>query len=98
MTTMSVGVRELRQNLSKYLDRVKVGETFTVTEHGREVARLGPTLASGYAELAERYGATIPTKDIHDVVRRMREDPNRPPPAKAGTTDAIIADLRRERF
>ncbi len=37
-----VGVRELRQNLSVYLDRVKAGETFEVTEHGRPVARLAP--------------------------------------------------------
>jgi prevent-host-death family protein len=37
-----VGVRELRQNLSVYLRRVKAGETLEVTEHGRPVARLGP--------------------------------------------------------
>lgn len=37
-----VGVRELRQNLSVYLDRVKAGESLDVTEHGRLVARLGP--------------------------------------------------------
>lgn len=37
-----VGVRELRQNLSVYLDRVKAGETLDVTEHGRPVARLAP--------------------------------------------------------
>lgn len=37
-----VGVRELRQNLSVYLDRVKAGESFEVTEHGQPVARLGP--------------------------------------------------------
>jgi prevent-host-death family protein len=37
-----VGVRELRQNLSVYLDRVKAGETLEVTEHGRPVARLAP--------------------------------------------------------
>ena len=37
-----VGVRELRQNLSIYLDRVKDGETLEVTEHGRPVAQLGP--------------------------------------------------------
>jgi prevent-host-death family protein len=30
----SVGVRELRQNLSRYLDRVKAGEPFVVTERG----------------------------------------------------------------
>ncbi len=37
-----VGVRELRQNLSVYLDRVKVGETLEVTEHGHAVALLTP--------------------------------------------------------
>ena len=37
-----VGVRELRQNLSVYLDRVKEGETLEVTEHGRPVAQLAP--------------------------------------------------------
>lgn len=37
-----VGVRELRQNLSVYLERVKAGETLEVTEHGQPVAQLGP--------------------------------------------------------
>jgi prevent-host-death family protein len=37
-----VGVRELRQNLSVYLDRVKDGETLVVTEHGHPVAHLIP--------------------------------------------------------
>lgn len=37
-----VGVRELRQNLSIYLDRVKAGETLEVTEHGQPVGILAP--------------------------------------------------------
>jgi antitoxin (DNA-binding transcriptional repressor) of toxin-antitoxin stability system len=37
-----VGVRELRQNLSVHLVRVKAGHTLTVTEHGRAVAELRP--------------------------------------------------------
>lgn len=37
-----VGVRELRQNLSVYLERVKEGETLVVTEHGHPVAQLVP--------------------------------------------------------
>lgn len=37
-----VGVRELRQNLSVYLDRVKKGETLEVTERGQPIAQLGP--------------------------------------------------------
>ena len=34
-----VGIRELRQNLSIYIDRVKEGETLEVTEHGHPVGR-----------------------------------------------------------
>ncbi len=37
-----VGVRELRQNLSVYLRRVKGGEPLEVTERGQPVARLEP--------------------------------------------------------
>ncbi|MFI5045936.1 MAG: type II toxin-antitoxin system Phd/YefM family antitoxin [Acidimicrobiia bacterium] len=37
-----VGVRELRQNLSVYLQRVKDGESLEVTEHGHPVAVLAP--------------------------------------------------------
>jgi len=50
------GIRELRQNLSRYIDRVKTGETIEVTEHGRLVARLTPAsdAASEIAELERR--------------------------------------------
>ena len=37
-----VGIRELRQNLSVYVRRVKRGETLEVTEYGRPVAVLAP--------------------------------------------------------
>lgn len=37
-----IGVRELRQNASKYLDRVKQGECIEVTERGVPVAIIGP--------------------------------------------------------
>ena len=42
MDERQVGVRELRQNLSKYLRRVERGERLEVTEHGRPVAVLSP--------------------------------------------------------
>ena len=40
---MKVGVRELRDNLSRYLDRVRAGDEVVVTDHGREVAKIVPT-------------------------------------------------------
>lgn len=39
---VEVGIRELRGNLSAYLDRVKAGEELVVTVRGRPVARLEP--------------------------------------------------------
>ena len=39
---MDVGVRELKQNLSKYLKRAARGETIRVTERGIPKAVIGP--------------------------------------------------------
>jgi prevent-host-death family protein len=43
----SVGVAELRQNLSVYLRRVKDGERLVVTDRNRPVAELGPAPSMG---------------------------------------------------
>jgi prevent-host-death family protein len=87
-----VGVRELRQNLSKYLDRVKAGEDLVVTERGREVARLVPATTDAYAELATRFGATVPVEPLEAIAARLSG-----PGAPAGTTDALLAEGRRDR-
>jgi prevent-host-death family protein len=47
MTT--VGVAELRQNLSRYLRLVEQGERLVVTERNRPVAELGPPPLTGEA-------------------------------------------------
>lgn len=90
-----VGVRELRQNLSKYLDRVKDGDDLVVTEHGRVVARLVPTGASAdaYADLAARLGSTVPMEPIETIAARLS-----PREAPAGSTDAYLAEGRAERI
>lgn len=88
----TVGVRELRQNLSRYLDRVKAGEPLVVTERGHEVARLIPSGANAYAELAARLGATVPSDRLEQIAGRLD-----PPNAPAGTTDAFLAEHRTAR-
>ena len=40
--TGRIGIRELRQNLSKTIDRVRRGETVEVTRDGEPVARIVP--------------------------------------------------------
>lgn len=39
---ISIGIRELNQQLSKVLAMVKAGATINITEHGVEIARLLP--------------------------------------------------------
>jgi len=46
-----IGVRELKQHLSEYLDRAERGELVTVTDRGRPKALLGPL--PGRARVAE---------------------------------------------
>ena len=49
---VAVGIRELKESLSAYVDRVKKGEALTVTEHGTPVARLVPaSVPPGVARL-----------------------------------------------
>ena len=90
-----VGIRELRQNLSRYLDRVKAGEPFVVTERGRVVARLVPSgpAADAYGQLAARFGASVPMERLEDIVATL---PARN--AEAGTTDAHLAQGRVDRI
>jgi prevent-host-death family protein len=45
----TVGVAELRQNLSRYLRRVQRGERLIVTDRNRPVAELGPPASAGSA-------------------------------------------------
>lgn len=52
MSLRSVGVAELRQNLSKHLRRVQRGERLIVTDRNRPVAELGPLHAPPEGTLA----------------------------------------------
>lgn len=90
----TVGVRELRQNLSRYLERVKDGEALIVTERGREVARLVPSRpdTQPYLELAAQLGASVPLERLEAIVGRLPAAH-----APAGVTDDYLAQTRRPR-
>jgi prevent-host-death family protein len=42
LDSMEAGIRDLRDNLSRYLEQVRQGEEVIVTDHGKAVARLVP--------------------------------------------------------
>lgn len=48
-----VGVRELKNRLSRYLKRVQGGEEIVVTERGRAVARIVPATLSNLKRAIE---------------------------------------------
>lgn len=55
---VTVGIRELRNNLRSWLERVKAGEEVVVTERGKPVAQLTP-LDSGRRKLQELIDAGL---------------------------------------
>ena len=91
----TVGVRELRQNLSRFLGQVKEGESFVVTERGREVARLSPSGPpdSPLARLAAERGATMPRGDL---VSRARS--STVPPADGPPSIEVLDEIREDRL
>ena len=43
----SAGIRELKNNLSRYIRRIEAGERIAITAHGRVVAELVPPATGG---------------------------------------------------
>ena len=56
----SIGVRELRDHLSSYLEDVKAGGELVVTERGRPIARLVPASAGTRLERLISEGVVTP--------------------------------------
>ena len=82
-----VSVRELRQNLSVYLRRVREGTTLAVTSRGERVAVLAPiTGASRLDHLIAERRVTPPTQAWSDPEPLPPEDDARETP-----TDALLA-------
>jgi prevent-host-death family protein len=69
--TKSVGVHEAKTQLSRLLERVSAGEEITITNRGREVARLVPApggrprrlgMDVGRLEVPEDFDRPLPTE------------------------------------
>jgi prevent-host-death family protein len=60
---LEIGVRELRDHLSRWLEEVKAGRELVVTERGRPVARLVP--ATGRTSMDDLIAAGVVTPPRH---------------------------------
>jgi len=88
-----IGVRELRQHASRYLDLVKAGETVEVTERGQLVAVLAPPSPGATARerlIAE--GRLVPARGPRVLPTPVPALPDAPSSA------AVLDELRAERL
>jgi prevent-host-death family protein len=81
-----VGIRDLRNNLSHYLDRVRAGDALVVTDRGRAVAHLVPL--GGERTLDRLIAAGVVTP----AASPKRASP--PPIETAGTVSDLVAAQR----
>jgi prevent-host-death family protein len=78
----AIGVRELRQQASRYLREVELGETIEVTDRGRPVARLVPIPARGGIEDLAASGRLIaPTVEFSSLGAPMPGASGAPAPS-----------------
>lgn len=89
-----IGVRELRQNLSVHLRRVKRGESLEVTEHGRPVAVLAPLPES--ASTRDRLLAAGKLERARASMAGLGPPPSALKPT--GSVSEALADERAERI
>ena len=86
---VEVGVRDLKNNLSRYLSRVRAGEEVIVTDHGRPVARL-----AGLDQADDRLADLVASGAVRPPRSRTRHRPATRISAKGPVSD-LAADQRR---
>lgn len=88
----SVGVRDLKDNLSRYLAIVRRGGEVMVTEHGHPIARVVPI--QGKAS-HERLVELIATGDVSRARRRTRSMPSPVRLPRGATVSDLVKEQRR---
>jgi prevent-host-death family protein len=84
---MDVGVRELRDGLSRHLAKVQEGHTLVVTEHGRPIAQIVPIQQRSTLDQLIAEGVVRPPTSPRRSV---------PQPVQAsGSVSELVIDQRR---
>lgn len=84
---MNVGVRELRDGLSRHLAEVRSGHTVTVTDHGQPIARIVPIGRLTRLEQLVAEGRVRPA--------RQRKVSAPEPIVASGPVSDLVAEQRR---
>ena len=88
-TRIEVGVRDLKNNLSRYLDQVEAGVEVVVTERGRPIARL-----NGIDDVTrDKLAALIEAGLVRPPASKVRQRPV--PLTSDGSVSELVAEQRR---
>jgi len=88
-----VGIRDLKQNASEVMARVKKGESVLVTDRGRPVGRIVPLSGNSLDELVEAGLATAPTVSLDELLAVVpRGEPSGIP------SQVILDEIREDRL
>jgi prevent-host-death family protein len=90
----SIGIRELRQHASVYVDLVEKGQTVDITNRGRLVARLVP--ARDVESPLERLIAARIIQPAEDPGSLLDVEPAPPVPEGQPTASEILLKMREE--
>jgi prevent-host-death family protein len=89
-----VGIRELRDNLKDYLEKVELGQTIEITKNGRTIGMIVPKPAGEPVDRMVAEGRLIPPRSGRGSVRlprRVQPSPGSP------SSGEVLDDMRSER-
>ena len=86
----TAGIRELKQNASAVVAEVAGGETVTITDRGRPVARLVPIGAGSLSDLIEAGRARPARRKLSDLGASPRRTPG------AQELSLLVGELRSD--
>jgi prevent-host-death family protein len=91
-----IGIRELRQHASVYVDLAEKGQTVDITNRGRLVARLVP--AGDTDSPLERLFAAGVLQPAEDPGNLLDIEPGPPVPEGQPTASEILQEMREDRL
>ena len=90
----TVGIRDLKNNLSRYLSRVKRGEEILVTERGRTIARIVQEPARE-TSLRDRLAPLVSEGTVSLPKKELDRDPPAPRRCGGKRPSEIVVEGRR---
>ena len=92
---VETGIRELRDNLSRYIRRIEAGERIAITAHGRVVAELVPPGGAARTSRGRRWDELIAAGVLHPPIEAGQPFDDWPDIRLPRGTAAALIDIDR---